>query len=133
MNTLIRLSALVIANNGGSDGCFGGFDRQLFQYCYNPCARVGVIFGMLPGIATRCWFRPFQFKDLNEAIPNDLTLEFFLDTHGIAMMRLAVVQFLNRFFKQFNVVHAAILARLNMVATMLGFQIRTPPENFKLL
>ena len=107
---------------------------ELIGGCSNTVttrARVGVIFRMLPCVAACGRLGLDEFKNLNESIPDDFAFELFLDANRVAMTRLGVVQFFNRFFEQLNVVDAAILSPLTTGAMPLAFQIRTPPTRLE--
>lgn len=126
----IRLIALVVAHDSGFDRRLSGSHRRTFQDGHNSCACVGVILRMLPGVTAGGRLAVGQLEHFDESVPNDFTLERFLNPNRIAMMRLTVVQLFHRFFEQLYIIHAAILANFYAKAIMRQNQIRTPPPVF---
>lgn len=106
----IRLLFLVFGHDSGLDRRLRRSDRRLLQNGHNSRPRVGIILGMLPGVATGCRIGIDQFKYFHEAIPDNFATKLLLNANRIAVIGFAVMQSFNRLFEQFNVVHSPILS-----------------------
>lgn len=109
----IRLFFSVFGHNRGFDRRLRRCDRRLLQNGHNAGSCVGIILGMLPGIATGRRIGIDQFKDFNKAVPNCFASKLLLNANRIAVVGLAVMQAFNRLFEQLNVIHSPILSPQN--------------------
>ncbi len=93
---LLLISTLfTIRNDANPHRIYGGFNRRDFKHGHKPLTFVIPAITMRPAVAAFSLWVSCQIENLNLSLPYGFAAKDFMDRHGFAPNRSAVVQLLN--------------------------------------